>query len=286
MLRKPYAVPFYANASEEWIERTLKGFAPPPLEGPPVAGVVPHAGWDFSGGVAAKVFRTIKAHAEPKTFVLFGAVHRYISDCAVYSCGSWDTPFGEVQIDEKLAGRLLERLKGYAEQNELAHNHEHSLEVQLPFLKYFFPDAKAVPISVLPDRRAPELGRRIGEYIREHESDILVIGTTDLTHYGEAYGFAPAGRGPAALRWMKENDARIIKLATRLEPEKIVAEADRNMNACGAGALAATVAAARTMGSSEGLTIEYTTSYDVVPEREFRMAVGYVGMIFCRPGKT
>ena len=63
--------------------------------------------------------------------------------------------------------------------------------------------------------------------------------------------------------------------------EEIVPEANRGMNACGAGAMAATVAAAKALGCARGLTIEYTTSYDVAPRGQFQMAVGYVGMIFC-----
>ncbi len=281
MPRQQYAANFYSKASEAWIEKALKGFEPPRLDASPVAGLVPHAGWEFSGAVAAKVFRTIRSQREPETLVLFGTVHRSIPDNAVYSRGSWLTPFGEVMIDEDLADRILEQVGDFLERDESAHQHEHSIEVQMPFLKHFFPRAKAVPISVLPDKRAPDMGRRVGELLKQDGSDAIIVGTTDLTHYGDAYWFTPGGYGPAALDWMKRNDARIIELATGLEAEKIVPEAARNQNACGAGAMAATVAAAKALGCAAGQTIEYTTSYDVMPEREFRMAVGYVGMIFC-----
>lgn len=281
MPRQQYAANFYSKASEAWIEKVLKGFEPPKLEAPPVAGLVPHAGWEFSGAVAAKVFRTIQSHREPNTVILFGTVHRSIPDNAVYSRGSWLTPFGEVLIDEGLADRILAQTGGLLSRDESAHRHEHSIEVQMPFLKHFFPQAKALPISVLPDERAPDVGRRVGEFLKQDEAGALIIGTTDLTHYGDAYWFTPAGHGPPALDWMKRNDARIIELAAGLEAEKIVAEAARNQNACGAGAMAATVAAAKALGCAAGRTIEYTTSYDVMPEREFRMGVGYVGMIFC-----
>ncbi|UCD58061.1 MAG: AmmeMemoRadiSam system protein B [Candidatus Hydrogenedentota bacterium] len=281
MPRKQYAANFYSGASEARVRRFLEGFEPPKLSAPPVAGLVPHAGWDFSGAVAAKVFDTIKSYKEPETFVLFGTVHRNIPDSAVYSRGSWLTPFGEVLIDEKLADRLLEQTKGFLERNESAHEHEHSIEVQMPLLKHLFPDSKAVPISVLPDDRAPALGGRVGEFLKKDRTDAIVVGTTDLTHYGDAYLFTPRGHGPEALDWMKRNDARIIELATTLKAEQIVAEAMKSQNACGAGAMAATVAAARALGSSKGETIEYTTSYDVMPERVFRMGVGYAGMIFC-----
>ncbi len=153
----------------------------------------------------------------------------------------------------------------------------------MPFLKHFFPQAKAIPISVLPDRNASVLGSRVGEFLKENEADAIIVGTTDLTHYGDTYMFTPGGTGPEALEWMKRNDTRIIELATGMKAEEIVPEASRNQNACGAGAMAATVAAAKTLGCSAGLTVEYITSHDVAPEREFRMAVGYVGMVFCGP---
>ena len=283
MPRKQYAASFYSGASEAQIERFVAGFEPPKLDVPPVAGLVPHAGWGFSGGVAAKVFQTIKSYRDPKTFVLFGTVHRSIPDNAVYSQGSWTTPFGEVFIDEDFAERVLDHTEGFLERDESAHQYEHSIEVQMPFLKYFFPRAKAVPISVLPDERAAELGSRTGDIVRGGGSDAVIIGTTDLTHSGDNYLFTPGGYGDEAFDWMKRNDARIVELASKLKAEQIVPEAGKNQNACGAGAMAATVAAARTLGSESGKVIEYTTSHDVMPERKFRMGVGYVGMVFGAP---
>lgn len=281
MSRKQCAEHFHAEASESAIEGYLTGFEPPDVATPPAAGLVPHAGWAYSGAVAAKVFRTIQQYRRPDTFVIFGTVHRRIAGDAVYARGSWLTRFGEVAIDEDLADRLIEDGRGLLERSESAHDGEHSIEVQMPFLKHFFPDARAVPISVLPHSDAPIVGKRIGELVKESDSDIVILGTTDLTHYGDAYSFSPGGHGPEGHEWMKRNDARIIGLAESMRPEEIVQEAKKNMNACGAGAMAATVAAAKALGCGSGLTIQYTTSYDVIPDRTFRMAVGYVGMVFC-----
>jgi len=281
MVRAQYAANFYAGASEKAIREMLAGFEPPELPGHPVAGLVPHAGWAYSGTVAAKVFRTIKSCREPESFVLFGTVHRRIHSNSVYARGSWSTPLGDVTIDEDLASRLVENSGGLLIRNESAHDGEHSIEVQMPFLKCLFPNARAVPISVLPDANAAPLGTFVGKCIRDNGIDAAVVGTTDLTHYGSAYGFTPAGEGPQAHEWMKSNDSRIIELASEMRAGEIVSEARENWNACGAGAMAATVAAADALDCAKGLTIDYTTSYDVVPERTFRMAVGYVGMIFC-----
>jgi AmmeMemoRadiSam system protein B len=278
--RKQQAFNFYSVASRKWIEKTISGYESPKLEKPPVAGVVPHAGWQYSGAVAAKVFYTIKAYRTPRTFIIFGTVHHYIHNNAIYSRGAWSTPFGEARIDESLAQTLLDATKGFAERNESAHDQEHSVEVQMPFIKYFFPQASIVPISVLPDERAHLLGRGVAEAVMKHSENVVVIGTTDLTHYGDAYFFARAGYGRTAHEWMKGNDARIIDLALALKEDEIVPEANANKNACGAGALAATVSAAKALGSSAGTVIDYTTSFDVAPEPVFRMAVGYAGLIF------
>jgi len=281
MARKQFAANFYAGASDAEISGYLAGFEPPDLGAPPAAGLVPHAGWAYSGAVAAKVFQTIKSRREPETFILFGTVHRRIPANSVYSRGSWATPFGEVRVNEALADELIDHAGGVLERNESAHDDEHSIEVQMPFLKHFFPRATAVPISVLPSDDAPSVGNRVGEFLKENSVDAVVVGTTDLTHYGDPYMFTPNGYGPEAHKWMKRNDARIIGLAARMRAEEIVSEAVQYRNACGAGAMAATVAAAKALGCVNGLTIEYTTSYDVAPERQFRMGVGYVGMIFC-----
>jgi hypothetical protein len=281
MSRKQYAANFYEGASAARIEKLLKGFTLPRFDLPLVAGLVPHAGWDFSGAVAAKVFKSVERSRKPETIVLFGTVHRDIRCNAIYPSGSWQTPLGEVHIDESLVSGILGRTEGLLEADESAHFYEHSIEVQMPFLKHFFPRAKAAPIAVLPDENAHVLGRKVGEFLKESGVNALVIGTTDLTHYGDAYYFAPRGSGDAALEWMKQNDARIIELAVKMKAEEILPEATRKKNACGPGAMAATVAAARALGSIAGRVIEYTTSYDVIPEPMFRTAVGYVGMVFC-----
>ncbi len=281
MPRKQYAANFYSGASSSRIEQFLKGFTPPRLDSPPVAGLVPHAGWDFSGAVAAKVFKSVECCGQPDSVVLFGTVHHDIRCNAVYPGGSWQTPLGEVLIDEALVDGILGRTEGLLEADEAAHSFEHSIEVQMPFLKHFFPRAKAAPISVIPDENAHVLGRMVGEYLKESGRNVLIIGTSDLTHYGDAYYYAPRGSGPAALSWMKQNDARIIELALKMKDDEIVPEAFKKRNACGPGAMAATVAAAKALGSTSGQTIEYTTSYDVMPEPMFRMGVGYVGIVFC-----
>jgi len=282
-LRNPVALNFYVDAcNKEQIERLLRDFRLPDLKGDIVAGILPHAGWAYSGRVAAKVFKCIKEKNPPDTFVLLGAIHSLPERNSVYAQGTWATPLGEVQVDEELARGLLAALKDKLAEDPQAHSGEHSLEVQLPFIKYFFPSAKIVPIRIAADSGAASLGVKIGECLLKAKKGIAVIGTTDLTHYGDPYGFAPAGYGDKAYSWMKNNDTRIVKLALEMKADDIVKEAAVNYNACGSGALAATVAAATALGAEKGILLEYTTSHEVSGENDFHMGVGYAGILFIK----
>ena len=249
------------------------------------AGIVPHAGWAFSGRLAAMVFSAIKQqHEKVHTFVIFGAAHSYFGQSpAVYDRGNWITPLGEVAIDEELAGAVLE--SGRAVSDPAAHRSEHSIEVQVPFIQYLFAGAKILPIIVPPGEQAVALGKSIGEIISADEHrKFICIGSTDLTHYGPRYGFTPMGTGADAIRWASRvNDQRFIDLALKLEPEAMLTSAAENCNACGPGAAAAAVAAAKKLGKTEALLLAHTNSNEVMllsgaaPGPD---SVGYAAIVF------
>jgi hypothetical protein len=281
-IRQPAALGFYASECRaERIEEYIRGFEVGAVPSKIVAGIVPHAGWIFSGAVAAKVFKCFREKRNPATFILLGAIHRWgVLKNSVDAHGSWATPLGNVDVDEQVALTLISSPDIHLVEDPRAHIDEHSLEVQLPYIKYFFPEAKIVPIAVVSDNKSALFGQKIGEIAAQIDKEIVVIGTTDLTHYGDAYGFAPHGYGLEALKWLKENDARMIDLALRMKAEEIVEEAAKHSNACGSGALAAAVSAARAMGVKKGLLVDYTTSFDVSREKKFFMGVGYAGIVF------
>ena len=279
-VRKPAAPQFYAGDCSRMAAEFLRGFAPPAEPDPVVAAVVPHAGWQYSGAVAAKVYESIRQKQQVQTVVFLGAMHRWAGGTAVCTLGVWATPLGEIAIDEELAGRIVEESGGLATDNPQAHDGEHSIEVQLPFVKLLFPHARIVPISVSPDDSAVPFGKCVGEVLKTWPHPAVVVGSTDLTHYGDAYRFTPWGYGKAAYREMRANDSRLLRLAEEMDADAILTEARRSHSACGPGALAATVAAASVLGARRGRLIEYTTSFDVVPDAEFHMAVGYAGVLY------
>ncbi len=249
-----------------------------------VAGIVPHAGWTFSGGLAALVFSAIRRrHRQVDTFIIFGATHTYFGRTpAVYSSGSWRTPLGEVLIDEELAQQVL--AEGAAVSDNEAHSSEHSIEVQVPFIQQLFGGAKILPIVVPPTDEALALGGNVGSVIRQSDKKVVCIGSTDLTHYGPGYGFTPMGMGAEAVQWAsKVNDKKFIDLALALEPEGMLADAAENCNACGAGAAAAAVAAAKALGKTEGVLLAQTNSSEVMAQKMGTTSsdsVGYAAIVF------
>ncbi len=256
-----------------------------PLPETIVAGIVPHAGWTFSGSLAALVFLAIKQqHEKVHTFVIFGAAHGYFGQSpALYDRGSWITPLGEVAIDEELADAVLSA--GPVVSDASAHRAEHSIEVQVPFMQYLFPGAKILPIIVPPREQAVALGNSIGQIINEDEhKKIVCIGSTDLTHYGPRYGFTPMGVSEDALKWADSvNDKKFIDLALKLEPERLLADAAENCNACGAGAAAAAIAAAKQIGKTEGLLLVHANSNEVMLRQMGTASadsVGYAAIVF------
>ncbi|MDO8301599.1 MAG: AmmeMemoRadiSam system protein B [Sedimentisphaerales bacterium] len=292
-LRKPaVAGQFYAADNRTCLKEIKQCIedraAPGQLPDTIVAGIVPHAGWMFSGDVAAMVFNAIRTvHRQVDTFIIFGAAHYPCgSNAAVYGKGIWQTPLGEIAIDEKVAATIVASCP-CAKQNQEAHRFEHSIEVQVPFVQYLFPEAKIVPIMVPPMECAVEFGDEVGEVIISKLNGgkkIVCIGSTDLTHYGPRYGFDPMGTGDAAIKWAKEvNDRQFIDYALAMNAEKILHTAEKNQNACGAGAAAATIAAAKKLGKTKGLLLAHTNSNEVMQkkfERSSKEGVGYAGIIF------
>lgn len=283
-VRRAVAAQFYSGDCGKQIEAFLKGYELPAEPAVPMSGVVPHAGWVYSGSVAAKVIAAFRA-AKPETFVIFGAVHRWgVAAGAVYDSGVWSTPLGPVEIDEDLAANLLGACGDSLVSDTTAHAYEHSIEVQVPMIKYLYPGARIVPIAMPPTTKAAAAGAAVGEAIAKSGRRVAVLGSSDLTHYGRNYDFAPWGFGAAAREAMAKSDRRLIDLALAFKADAIVAEAQQSQSACGPGAIAAAVAAGKAMGADRAALVEYTTSHDVMgdPAESFQMAVGYAGILIGR----
>jgi len=158
------------------------------------------------------------------------------------------------------------------------HGADNTIELQLPLVKYFFPKARILPVGVAPREEALRLGEEVGQLITGKGLKALVIGSTDLTHYGINYGFTPKGVGEEALQWVKQNnDKKMTDLMVQMDAPGMLEEARASQNACCVGAAAAAISAAKKLGGRKGELLVYRTSYDVQPHTSF---VGYAGVIF------
>lgn len=279
---------FYAAEPEQCSEdvaRILAANAPrQAIHGRIVGGLVPHAGWAYSGGVAAKVFRTVAAHRTAKVVVLFGGVHRYRGRlAAMFGSGRWESPLGSAMIDERLAERLLGHTNLVID-DPYAHEDEHSIEVQLPFVQRMFPGAAILPIMVPATPTSHEVGEAVARTLVAYKYEAVVVGTTDLTHYGPRYHFTPRGTGRQANAWAKvENDRRFIDMVLNVQDGDLVNEAAEHKNACSAGAAAATIAACKALGATHGELLQHTSSGDLMAalgEGDVTDSVGYAGVVF------
>lgn len=268
------------RSASELLERAA---LPEDLPGEVVGGLVPHAGWVFSGATAALTLKALARCGRLGRVVIFGADHWGIAEgAAVYDQGGWQTPLGEVPIDEELTGALREACPSLRRDSR-AHSREHSIEVQLPLMQVLAEDVRIVPVNIAPSGQAADVGRAIGQVLQRDFPTASVIGSTDLTHYGPQYGFTPGGGGPAGMEWARENDRRLLKLIESMRADKVVEETSSRQNACGGGAVAATVAACSAMGATRGVLLEYTTSAEVmarVYNTPAEDAVGYAAVVF------
>jgi hypothetical protein len=191
--------------------------------------------------------------------------------------GTWETPFGNLDIETALAKELNEKFTFQIETAD-RFTQDNTIELQLPFIKYFFKDAKIVPIGAPPTKISLEIGKTVAALSKRLGLQVKVIGSTDLTHYGPNYGFMSHGRGSSAVDWVRnDNDRRVIDAMLTMDPEKVIKEATANQNACCCGAAATAIAAAKALGAKQAETIAYATSHDKSPGDSF---VGYVGIVF------
>ena len=284
-LRSPIVAGMFYPAHEAACRREVEAFlaqASCALEGcEVVAGIVPHAGWTFSGLTAAHLYAPLLEQGPVDTVVLFGAVHSWrVTKPSVFGAGRWRCPLGHLSVDEELAREVLRCSDGALADDPSAHLDEHSIEVQLPFLVCVCPQAQILPIAMPPMPGAEEIGALVAECVRSLGRRAIAIGSTDLTHYGPRYGLAPAGVGASALQWIHANDARVLDLMVQMRGGDILGEVEAHHNACGAGAVAATIGYAASAGATRGHLAHYTTSHEVAPVGPASDMVGYGAVVF------
>ena len=270
--------PAKAEACEKEIRRFLSGRQDDALAGKTwLGGIVPHAGWFYSGEIACRVINLLRGDDPIDLVVVFGMHLHARSANYMMPEGAWQTPFGPLVVATDLAEHLRSQFDFQVETCSYF-NQDNTVELQLPFIKQLLDPSRFLAIGVPPAAASLEIGQAVARWARDHGHTIRIIGSTDLTHYGRNYGFSPKGHGPAALDWVRDqNDRRMVDAIVSQSPRQVLEEAGSSHNACCAGAVATAMAAAGALGATRARTVAYTTSHDKSPGDSF---VGYVGVVF------
>jgi AmmeMemoRadiSam system protein B len=242
------------------------------------AGIVPHAGWMFSGAIAYNVFRELARRAGPvDTIALFAGHLSARSRPSLMTSGDCWTPLGPIPTDKEMAREIARRFE-ITKESANEHSQDNSAEVQFPMLKHFFGDARLLILGAPPRPEVLDLADVVIEVAERLGRRILAIASTDLTHYGPQYRFTPQGVGSKAERWVRDvNDPLFIDAACTGSPDHAIETALHNHNACCPGATAAAMRCAEHLGQSKGERLRYATSADIRPDSSF---VGYTGIVY------
>lgn len=228
-----------------------------------IACMLPHAGYMYSGRVAAETVSQIDIKDK---VILLGPNHTGNgSDFSIMTEGLWQTPLGENEIDSELAKEMLKKSK-YLREDMSAHVYEHSLEVELPFLQYFKPDFEIVPITFLSDniKALKEIGEEIAGVLKD-KPKALIVASSDMTHYESQID---------AQR--KDNEA--IQAILELDEDKLIERVQRfNITMCGFAPVVVMLKAAKLLGAKKASLVKYQTSGDVTGDKE--SVVGYAGIL-------
>jgi AmmeMemoRadiSam system protein B len=255
------------------IESFIAGVKPLPAGTRVYGGMMPHAGWYFSGKLAARVFHLNAQVTQPQVVCIFGGHLQGESPPLLVAEDAWETPLGPVPLATEFYKPLQAKISLAPEPPG-----DNTIEVNLPFIKHFFPQSQVLAIRSPQSGTAVKLGEAVAEVSRELGKTILFFGSADLTHYGPNYGWAPKGYGAEAVTWVKQvNDKRFLDAVLKLDALAAVHAGVQDQSSCSSGAPAAALTAARKMGATKALLVDYYTSYDIMPGDSF---VGYGGVIW------
>ena len=281
MFRKPaVAGAFYPN-NPEILKKTIEdcflddagvGFIPEleSFEGSdyPINIMVPHAGYQYSGAIASHGYCKIVQNGFPEVFIILSPNHTgYGSEVSIFSEGKWNTPLGDVDVDDEFADAIIESSK-FASSEFTAHINEHSIEVQLPFLQYFSNDFKIVPITIGAQNfsTSSDLANAIFEAGNKLGKSYCVIASTDLSHFNNQ-------------EKANKVDNFVLEDIAEMNEFKLFEEIVQfNITMCGYGPVMATISLSKMSGKKSCEILGYRTSGDVTGD--YSSVVGYASGIF------
>ena len=226
--------------------------------------IVPHAGYAYSGSVAGKTFARTRT---ADTALIIGPNHTGLGGpYSLMRAGVWKNPLGSVTVNEKLSEALLKDSE-FIREDETAHLHEHSIELEVPFLQRSNPQISIVPLVIndVVSSHFKKVGKEIALAIQLYGKPVQIIASSDMTHY-------------EVQEKAQKNDAAAIEAILGLDEDKLVDTVRTlKVSMCGLAPIAVTLAACKYLGARRAELIEYKTSGEV--SGDYSSVVGYAGII-------
>lgn len=266
MIRKPVVAGTFYKAEAEELRSQMESLwpQPRPQTHPCLAAMVPHAGYMYSGRVAAGVYARLEPAA---TYILIGPNHTGRGErVALAAEDAWETPLGRVPIDKKLSQEILSGCEFIREDN-LAHREEHSLEVQLPFLQMMGQAVSIVGllIGTWDMKIIQGLGTAVAQAVRRAGRKAVILASSDMNHFEN-------------LEQTRRRDHLALQKVLALDPDGLMEIVRReNISMCGAAPAAAMLIAARELGAQTAAIVDYSTSAEACGDEE--RVVGYAGVV-------
>jgi len=272
MIREPVVAGRFYPGSPDRLKEMIERLVDAGAAKEDVVGVlVPHAGYEYSGPVAGATISRVRFK---DTFVVMGPSHTGMGQpFSIMTEGTWRTPLGEVEVDAELAGKVL-GLSDFLREDYLAHMQEHAVEVQIPFLQYFKPDVKIVPIILASADVSVyrEIGKALAQAIGELGREVVIVASGDMTHYEPQ---------ESAQRKDREGIGAILDLD---EEELLKRVRELGISMCAYAPAAVLVSAAKELGAGDAELVRYQTSGDSTGD--YSAVVGYAGIIIRRGGMS
>ena len=252
-LRKSCLPAGWYPGNQDDIKRYLSDFN---SRGTAHAAIAPHAGWFYSGRIAARAAASLDRNTDTIAIIGGHLPEGYPPLFAMEDAA--DTPFGSMTIDTELRTAAIREIGGSDDRFD-----DNTVEVLLPMARFFFPGALLLWLRLPAALISFEAGKALAAAAKGLGRKTAVLASTDLTHYGPNYGFSPHGSGPDALHWVKEvNDRRFIEAVESGDPAAVLERAQQDRSSCSAGAVLAAMGFAGAAGAGKARLLEYGTSAD------------------------
>ncbi len=246
--------------------------------------LAPHAGWRYSGRLAIEAFANLAAsRPDANLVVVFGSHRGPDGPNTIFRATGWETPLGAVRNATGVAAEVAAALDLDEEPTHPAAA-DNGIEVLLPLVRYFYPAAEVLLAGVAAAPVSQHIGAHVGQLCQARGYDAVFVGSTDLTHYGPAYGLTHQGTAAQAVPWVRQvNDAGFLQCATSPQMGTALAgmleHARAHHSACcpGAAVAARQAAVAYSPADVAPVLLGHALSYDMAPSANF---VGYAGVLF------